>query len=139
LRKLDKKEMNGKTYYRDTQEILCKKYDVILTDYLTPKERRRLAWGNRWTKFKEILGKMKTSLDNQHKQNQSRRSKKKLNIKNFTMSEQDYKSITGKSTEQDLSFITNRGKKPNMSYITVCIDSEGVIRMEPQSNRSQRP
>lgn len=34
-----KKEINGKTYYIDVQEVMCKKYDIILTDYLTRNEK----------------------------------------------------------------------------------------------------
>ena len=117
------KIIDGKKYYADVQEILCKRYNVTLSDYLTPKERRKLAWSNRWTKFKEILGKMKLALDNQHKENQTRRSKKTtkrkgINLNDISMSEKDYKAITGRTTDQDLSFITSRGKKPKMSYIT---------------------
>lgn len=34
------KEINGVEYYLDVQEYLCKKFDIILTDYVTKRERR---------------------------------------------------------------------------------------------------
>lgn len=34
-----KKEINGKVFYLDVQELMCKKFDIILTDYKTRNEK----------------------------------------------------------------------------------------------------
>jgi hypothetical protein len=62
LRKLDSTVMvQGKEYYRDTQEILCKKYNVTITGYLTPRERKILFMKKIWWGFNRILDKIKGS------------------------------------------------------------------------------
>jgi len=35
----NEKHIGDKTYYLNTQEVLCKKYDIILTDYKTKREK----------------------------------------------------------------------------------------------------
>ena len=42
------KSIGGQEYYLDVQELLCKKYDTILTDYETKREKwlRRLKMVN---------------------------------------------------------------------------------------------
>lgn len=115
FRKMDNiKEIDGKKYYIDVQELLCKKYNITLLNYLTVKERRR-------KKFREFITKIKGWLDKLHVQNQQRKGKKKKSKSiNFglSMSEKNYESITGRTTGKDLDFISGRGQKPNMSYIT---------------------
>lgn len=39
FKKIHVKEINGIKNYFDVQEIMCKKYDVILTDYKTKQEK----------------------------------------------------------------------------------------------------
>jgi len=39
FKRFDKKTIHGKDYYLDVQELLCKKYDIILVDYKTRKEK----------------------------------------------------------------------------------------------------
>ncbi len=106
------KEIDGKKYYLDVQEVLCKKYNITLLNYLTVKERRRIRWKNRWEKVKGFFSKINSGID--------KISKSKPGGINFSlgMSEKSYASITGRTTSRDLDGITGRGKKPNMSYIT---------------------
>jgi hypothetical protein len=33
------KNIDGVDYYLDVQEIMCKKYDIIITDYMTKREK----------------------------------------------------------------------------------------------------
>ena len=106
------KEIDGIKYYIDVQEVLCKKYNITLLNYLTPRERWKIRWRNRWEKIKRFCGMINSGID--------KISKSKPGGINFSlgMSEKSYASITGKSTSRDLDAITSRGKKPNMSYIT---------------------
>lgn len=39
------KNIGGKEYVLNLQEYLCKKYDIIITDYKTPKQRRNEKLG----------------------------------------------------------------------------------------------
>ena len=39
FKKIKVKEIDGIKYYYDMQELMCKKYDIILTDYKTKRER----------------------------------------------------------------------------------------------------
>lgn len=41
FKQFNPKEINGKTYYIDVQEMMCKKYDIIITDW-QPKHVRTL-------------------------------------------------------------------------------------------------
>ncbi len=41
FKRFDKKETNGKVYWLDVQEMMCKKYDIILTDHRTKKEKQK--------------------------------------------------------------------------------------------------
>lgn len=130
FKKLDSvKLIGGKEYYRDAQEILCKKYNITLVLYRTP-------WQRKIDKIVHIINLIRN-------RNPKKRKTQKLNkalklIKDFdgsdfkifkdskgidivnqlTMSERDYKSITGHNTTQDLRRITGMGKKPNMKFIT---------------------
>ena len=61
IRKLDSIKLIGeKEFYRDAQEELCKRYDILITDYLTPMERRKIKWQKRFKKFKLFLSKFKS-------------------------------------------------------------------------------
>ena len=116
LRKLDSKKMIGdKIYYRDAQEEICKKYNVFVPLYRTKRERRIDSIKRVWWTTRRILKAIKKLLDEQHEKNQKRKSVQKRKqpsiFKALTMTEKDYRSITGKSTNADLSFITGRGKK----------------------------
>ena len=39
FKKIQVKEINGIKHHLDIQELMCKKYDIILTDYKTKRER----------------------------------------------------------------------------------------------------
>ena len=39
FKKIQVKEVNGIKHHLDVQELMCKKYDIILTDYKTKRER----------------------------------------------------------------------------------------------------
>ena len=39
FKKIQVKEINGIKHYLDIQELMCKKYDIILTDYKTKREQ----------------------------------------------------------------------------------------------------
>ena len=39
FKKIQVKEVNGIKHHMDMQELMCKKYDIILTDYKTKRER----------------------------------------------------------------------------------------------------
>lgn len=124
LKKLNSKKLIGdKEYYRDAQEEICKKYHVIITLYRTPRQRKFDKIEHYLNLIKSAAKRFKVLLDKQHQSNQKRKRtsrKKNLNdlVNEFSMSEKDYKDITGKTPEQDMSFITGRGKKPDMSMIT---------------------
>jgi len=114
--------INGKKFYRsvDAQEEICKKYNVTLVLY-------RTKWQRRFDRIEHIINliirgssRFKKALNRLHEKNHKRTKtnrKPKGLLENITMSEQEYKSLTGRTTDQDLSFITSRGKKPDMSLI----------------------
>ena len=107
----------------DIQELMCKNYDIILTDYMTSRERKIQMTKTFFKKVKSTLQGIKSALDKLHQSNQKQKTpqkrKKKIdNILNeFTMNEKEYSALTGRNTEDDLDFITGRGKKPKMSFI----------------------
>ncbi len=113
------KEIDGVKYYLDVQEMLCKKYNITLLNYLTVKERKKirweetkLKWKNRWEKIKRFCGMINSGID--------KIAKSKPGGINFSlgMSEKSYEGITGRTTSRDLDAITGRGQVPKMSYIT---------------------
>ena len=117
------KENQSIKYNVDIQELMCKNYDIILTDYMTLRERKIQMIKTFFEKAKSVLQGIKSFLDKIHESNQKQKTpqkrKKKIdNILNeFTMNEKEYYALTGRSTEDDLDTITCRGKKPNMSFI----------------------
>ena len=120
LRKLDSKKLIGdKEYYRDAQEEICKKYNVFIPLW-TSKRQRKIYSVTKWLyRTHRALKWLKKKLNENHEKNQNRKTSKKNSIwKSFTMSEKDYKSITGKTTDQDLSFITGKRKKQDYSALT---------------------
>ena len=123
IRKLDSTKLIGdKEFYRDAQEELCKRYDVIITDYLTPKERRKIKWQKRFKKFKLFLSKFKS------------KNKSGMGIswndifggpnnggtKLRPVKQRDLSFLLGtsKSKKRDLDFLTGKNKKKNMDFIT---------------------
>ena len=120
FRKLDSKKMIGdKIYYRDAQEELCKKYNITLLYYRTKWQRRFDGIEHYFNLLRNGLKKFKKALDKQHHTNQKRKkSHKGFSLNDFTLTEKDYSSLTGRTTKQDLDFITGRGKKPDYSFIT---------------------
>jgi len=117
------KENSGIKYNVDIQELMCKKYDVILTDYMTPRERKIQMIKTLFEKVRSALQGIKSALDKIHESNQKRkthqkRKKKTDNILNdFTMNEKKYSALTGRGTVDDLDIITGRVKQPKMSFI----------------------
>ena len=98
----------------DIQELMCKNYDIILTDYMTLRERKIQMIKTFFEKVKSALREIKSALDKIHESNQKqktpqKRTKKKKvdNILNdFTMNEKDYIALAGRSTADDLDTIT---------------------------------
>ena len=118
------KLIDGKEYYQDAQEVLCRKYNVTIIDYMTPRERKIQMIKTFLEKVKTTLQGIKSGLDKLHESNQKRktpqkRTKKRVDniLNDFTMNEKEYYSLTGRSTVDDLDIITGRGKKPNMLFI----------------------
>lgn len=121
FRKLDSKKLiHGKEYYRDAQEELCKKYNITLLYY-------RTKWQRRFDRVEHVINliirgsrRFKKALDKLHESNVKRKSVQKRGIfESLTMTERDYKKITGRTTDEDLSFITGRNsKRQNMDFIT---------------------
>jgi len=125
FRKMDSvKLIDGKEYYQDAQEVLCRKYNVTIIDYMTPRERKIQMIKTFLEKVKTTLQGIKSGLDKLHESNQKRktpqkRTKKRVDniLNDFTMNEKEYYSLTGRSTVDDLDIIAGRGKKPNMLFI----------------------
>lgn len=126
FRKMDSVRLiDGKEYYRDAQEALCRKYNVTIIDYQTPRERKIQMMKKFFGNVKSSLQGIKSALAKIHESNQKRktlqkRTKKKnvSKILNYlTMSEKEYAMITGRSTEKDLDFITGSRTKKDLSYI----------------------
>jgi len=126
FRKMDSaKLIDGKEYYQDVQEVLCRKYNVTIIDYMEPRDRNIQMIKKFFEKVKSALREIKSALDKMHESNQKRKTpqkrtkKKKVDniLNDFTMNEKDYIALTGRSTADDLDTITGRGKKPNMSFL----------------------
>jgi len=118
LRKLDSKKLIGdKEYYRDAQEEICKKYNVFIPLW-TSKRQRKIYSVTKWLyRTHRALKWLKKKLDENHEKNKTRK-RGSFKLPNFSMSERDYKALTGRTTNQDLSFITGRGKKKDYSALT---------------------
>jgi hypothetical protein len=107
LRKLDEKKVNGKTFYRDTQEILCKKYDVIITDYLPPDIRSKIKWARRWATAKRYLNKLRTE--------KKKRSKKKESNFNLFGSSPGKNISLRDNSKRDLSPLLSKKKSISLT------------------------
>jgi hypothetical protein len=122
FKKILVREDHGIKYNVDLQELMCKKYNITIIDYMTPRERKIQMIKTFFEKAKSVLQGIKSALDKIHESNQKRKTPKKRKkidniVNDFTMNEKEYFALTGRSTEDDLDTITCRGKKPNMSFI----------------------
>ena len=71
FRKLDSKKLIGdKEYYLSAQEVLCRKYTITLTDYMTPREREIQMIKIFFEKIKSTLQGIKSVLAKVHESNQ---------------------------------------------------------------------
>ena len=111
-----KKKVGDQEYYLDVQELLCKKYDIILTDYRTRREKIRDAvkkinpenFNKGIDKFQKTMDDLSSFLDS---------TKGFMGSKDLTplvktsSKKQNYSGLLGqKNNQRDYSRLT--GKKP---------------------------
>ena len=123
------KEIDGKKYYLDVQEMLCKRYRVTLTNYI-PKRRRQLIKIQKqvdkiWKVLSIIGGGFLKALNVIKGSNFSniklfpepkRKGKKS---KGYKINEpKDYSFLTGKPGKKNHSFIFGKSKPKNLELFT---------------------
>ena len=122
IRKLDSiKQIGDKEFFRDVQEELCKRFDIIITNYLTPKERRKIKWQKRFKEFKLFLSKFKSKnmSDMCISWNDIFGEPNNRSTKSRPVKQRDLSFLLGnsKSKKRDLDFITGKNKKKNMDFL----------------------
>jgi len=85
FKKILVREDHGIKYNVDLQELMCKKYNITIIDYMTPRERKIQMIKTFFEKAKSVLQGIKSALDKIHESNQKRKTPKKRKEKIDTL------------------------------------------------------